>query len=328
MSAEVFILQAHQEALLASVANEVFDHPPHPALVSEFLSDPRHHIAVAVLGGVVIGFASAVHYVHPDKPAELWVNEVGVAPESRRKGIARELLSVLFELGRQLGCQEAWVLTERDNGPACSLYQALGGVESAPDPVLFSFQISESPPTRGETSGVTLGDLLDQYRLARRESRLEDGLLYAAAAVARARDEGAVAELVIGLKALAQIERDRGMGNASIPFYEEAIELARAADDLASVAHTLRHLGDVHLGENRVADAESPLVEALEIRRRLGVGSPLELANTVRPVAELRDLQGRESEAQALWAEASSLYAAAGVQAGVDACNAHLRHEP
>ena len=87
-SFEVFILQADQEALLGSVAIEVFDHPPRPALVTEFLSDPRHHIAVAVSEGVVIGFASAVHYVHPDKPAELWVNEIGVTPDSRRRGIA------------------------------------------------------------------------------------------------------------------------------------------------------------------------------------------------------------------------------------------------
>ena len=26
----------------------------------------------------IVGFASAVHYVHPDKPPELWINEMGV----------------------------------------------------------------------------------------------------------------------------------------------------------------------------------------------------------------------------------------------------------
>jgi len=41
--------------------------------------DPRHHLVVAV-EHVVVGFCSAVDYIQPDKPPELWINEVGVAP--------------------------------------------------------------------------------------------------------------------------------------------------------------------------------------------------------------------------------------------------------
>jgi GNAT superfamily N-acetyltransferase len=54
-----------------------------------------------------------VHYVHPDKPAELWINEVGVAPSHQRQGVGQRLLGALFELGGSLGCREAWVLTEQ-----------------------------------------------------------------------------------------------------------------------------------------------------------------------------------------------------------------------
>ena len=56
---------------------------------AEFLADSRHHLAVAVDEGRVVGMASAVHYVHPDKPPELWINEVGVAPTHRGLGIGR-----------------------------------------------------------------------------------------------------------------------------------------------------------------------------------------------------------------------------------------------
>ena len=85
------------------------------------------------------GFASAVHYVHPDKDAELWINEVGVAPGHRRVGLGKELLQALFRLGRDLGCREAWVLTERDNNAAKRLYESLGGVEPPIETVMFSF---------------------------------------------------------------------------------------------------------------------------------------------------------------------------------------------
>jgi hypothetical protein len=51
-----------------------------PVLTPQFLSDPRHHLAVAIDEGWVVGMASAVHYVHPDKAPQLFINEVAVTP--------------------------------------------------------------------------------------------------------------------------------------------------------------------------------------------------------------------------------------------------------
>jgi len=114
---------------LERVAPGTFDHAVDPRWSAEFAHDPRHHLAIAVEDGVVVGMASAVHYVHPDKPAELWVNEVGVATSYRRRGIAQELLRTLFARGRTLGCAVAWLLSEEDNVSARALYRAAGGAE-------------------------------------------------------------------------------------------------------------------------------------------------------------------------------------------------------
>ena len=126
------ILRQGDERVLDTLAPDVFDDPIDARAAREFVSDPRHRLAVAIDDDVVVGFVSAVLYVHPDKPApELWINEVGVAPAYHRRGIGRAMLATLVERGRSLGCGEAWVLTEDDNAPARGLYQALGGVESA-----------------------------------------------------------------------------------------------------------------------------------------------------------------------------------------------------
>lgn len=138
---EFKVLGGGDERVLSRVAPGVFDSPVDERLTAEFLRDPRHHIAVAVNEGVVVGFASAVHYIHPDKPAELWVNEVGVSPEHHRRGVARALLKLLFGVGRQEGCATAWVLTERENGPAIGLYQSCGGEEAQGETVMFSFEL-------------------------------------------------------------------------------------------------------------------------------------------------------------------------------------------
>lgn len=123
------LLTPADAALLDSADDDVFDNPADARLSAEFLADPRHHLAAAVTDGRLVGFASAVHYVHPDKAPELWINEVGVAPAFQRQGVGRRLLDALFAQARKLGCREAWVLTEEDNSPARALYRAAGGSE-------------------------------------------------------------------------------------------------------------------------------------------------------------------------------------------------------
>ncbi len=146
------ILGPQDASILDKVAADVFDGAIDPHWSAEFLADARHHLAVALSGNEVVGMASAVHYVHPDKPPELWINEVGVASGHRGQGIGRRLLDVLLEHGRALGCQEAWVLTDRSNGPARRLYAALGGHESTEPIVMVSFQLGAAKPRPDATT--------------------------------------------------------------------------------------------------------------------------------------------------------------------------------
>lgn len=123
------ILAKEDVHVLLNVADEVFDNPVNPAYAEEFLADPRHHIAVALDGNLVVGMVTAVDYIHPDKPRELWINEVGVSPKWQQRGIGKNLLKLMFEYGRSIGCHEAWVLTDPDNAPARKLYQVVKGEE-------------------------------------------------------------------------------------------------------------------------------------------------------------------------------------------------------
>ena len=140
---EILLLAAGDENILEDVEPEVFDAPVKPELVTQFLADPRHHLVVARYSGRVVGFASGVHYIHPDKPAELWVNEIAVAPKHRGKGVGKQLVGALFDAGRSLGCWQAWVLTGRENPSAMRLYRSLGGTEGSGQTVMFEFPLGE-----------------------------------------------------------------------------------------------------------------------------------------------------------------------------------------
>lgn len=142
MPIEIRILRSGEQSVLEHVAADVFDDPIVLQASEEFLADPRHHLAVAIDDGMVIGFASGVHYVHPDKEhPEFWINEVGVAETHHRRGIGKALINALLDIARGLGCEEAWVLTERDNDPAMRLYQSLGGDEARDEIVMFTFHL-------------------------------------------------------------------------------------------------------------------------------------------------------------------------------------------
>src|ERR1043165_2052094 len=126
------------DALLTRADAGVFDYELLPDRATEFLRDPRHHLAVAVVSDRIVGMASPVHYVHPDKDPELWINEVGVADAFQRQGIAKRLLAALFDLAKTLGCGEAWVLTDRSNDAAMRLYSSARGEPT--DQVMFTFR--------------------------------------------------------------------------------------------------------------------------------------------------------------------------------------------
>ena len=144
MTIAVRLLAAGEGAVLRAVAPEIFDGPIDPRWTAEFLTDPRHHLAVAIEGETVIGMASAVHYVHPDKAPQLFINEVGVASTHQGRGLGRRLLAALLEHGRSLGCTEAWVLTDdAENRAAHALYTRAGGRASPPGSVtMYSFDLS------------------------------------------------------------------------------------------------------------------------------------------------------------------------------------------
>ena len=138
------MLGAGEAAVLDRVAEGVFDYLVRASWAEEFFHDPRHHLAVAIDCGKVVGMASGVHYLHPDKAPQLFVNEVGVSPDYRQRGLGKRLVRALLEQGKALGCSEAWVLTDFDNLAARRLYAAEGGRESPAPQVMVTFPFEQS----------------------------------------------------------------------------------------------------------------------------------------------------------------------------------------
>jgi len=145
MTIDVRVLAPNEAAVLDRMAPDVFDHAIDPRWCAEFFADPRHHLAVALDGDLVVGMASGVHYVHPDKAPELWINEVGVAETHRNQEVGRRLVVTLVAHAKSLGCREAWVLTNPDNEAAKRMYRAAGSVPDEEVSILFTYRMGGAP---------------------------------------------------------------------------------------------------------------------------------------------------------------------------------------
>jgi len=140
--AEIKLLGPADFDILNHVASDVFDDSIVVSSAQQFLNDTRHRLVVALAEDLVVGFVSAVIYLHPDKSApELWINEIGVSPTYQRQGIGKLLLQFMLDHARQSGCREGWVLTERTNIAAMAMYRSVGGEEESPDPTMFTFPL-------------------------------------------------------------------------------------------------------------------------------------------------------------------------------------------
>jgi ribosomal protein S18 acetylase RimI-like enzyme len=140
MPLEIRLLGPDDESVLLRVADGVFDNPVNARWTHEFLNDARHHLAVAIQSDCVVGMTSAVHYVHPDKAPQLFINEVAVAPSHQSQGIGRQLLALMLAHGRTLGCTEAWVGTEETNTHARRLYSGAVDAEEPEGFLMYTFR--------------------------------------------------------------------------------------------------------------------------------------------------------------------------------------------
>jgi len=171
----------------------------------------------------------------------------------------------------------------------------------------------------------TSDQLIQQARQARRQGHLADAKRDLLEAVETCLRSGSRVELARALKDLGQIECDLDNYDAALQHYEEALALYRAEGDVLKIAHTVRHVGDIHRYEGRLTQAEKCYHEALNLYRNDPRTPLLDLANAIRPLAILKFDTGATDEARSLWEETRKLYTAVNVEAGVAESSRRLR---
>ncbi len=106
--------------------------------------------------------------------------------------------------------------------------------------------------------------------------------------------------------------------------WAQAAALGREAGTPLLRARALRHLSDLDREARRPVEALAHAEQAVALYRRHAGADDPDLTNALRLMALALDDLGRGEAATALWTQARDRYAAAGIGAGVDECEARL----
>lgn len=110
-------------------AGDLFDEPPRPEWTARFLARDGHHLLVAYVDDVPVGFVTGIETLHPDKGTEMLLYELAVDERHRRRGVGRALSEALLALAHERGAFGMWVPVDPGNDPAVATYRAAGSGE-------------------------------------------------------------------------------------------------------------------------------------------------------------------------------------------------------
>lgn len=119
-------ITASNIGLLTNVAEDVFDAPINGKRLAALLAAGGHILLVAIEDDIVIGQCLAIILHGPDRSPALYIDNLGVAPDHQRKSIGSDLMRRVFDIGREEGCDWAWLGADPDSESAAPFYKSIG----------------------------------------------------------------------------------------------------------------------------------------------------------------------------------------------------------
>jgi ribosomal protein S18 acetylase RimI-like enzyme len=128
---------------LITKINQLFDDKKWDQIEGDkFLANKDNLFLLAFEDTIPVGFLTAHRLQRFDnRKAEVLLYEIGVHPNYRRKGIGKALINETKKWSSEVEAAEIWVLTEKTNPGAMSLYQSSGGKEESPGTIMYVYKI-------------------------------------------------------------------------------------------------------------------------------------------------------------------------------------------
>jgi ribosomal protein S18 acetylase RimI-like enzyme len=107
--------------------------------IDDFLRNDLDYVIACIDGNEVVGFLLAYELPRFDKSSMMYVHEVNVLPEYRRRGIGNRLINEITRICEERGLCKMFLITNKSNVPACRLYEATGARAVDDDSVIYCY---------------------------------------------------------------------------------------------------------------------------------------------------------------------------------------------
>jgi len=110
--------------------------------MTKFLSSDKNYMLVYRIEDKVAGFAYGYELQRFDgRKNMMYMHQVEVLPEFRKGGIGRKLMEGFIEICKNNDCQRLFLITNKSNTAAVTLYERSGGKAPSDDDIVFTFEV-------------------------------------------------------------------------------------------------------------------------------------------------------------------------------------------
>ncbi len=121
MGLVIIEMASEHVSALAQIEKQCFSTPWSENALAEELENPNARFFVALCGEQVAGYIGAHNIV-----GEVYITNVAVAPDYRRKGVATQLIEKLVEISRAENAEFITLEVRESNSSAQALYEKQG----------------------------------------------------------------------------------------------------------------------------------------------------------------------------------------------------------
>ena len=120
--------------------------PPGAGYLRKLLADDRFIALTATIDGEIVGALAAYELVKFEaERSEIYIYDLAVREEFRRRGVATALIEALKPIAREIGAWMIYVQADPPDAPAIALYDKLGEREEV---LHFDISPGAGPPAR------------------------------------------------------------------------------------------------------------------------------------------------------------------------------------
>lgn len=108
--------------------------------IDTFLESNLDYVVACIEDNEIIGFLLAYELQRFDKNNMMYIHEVDVLQEYRRRGVGRQMIEEIIRICKERGLCKMFLITNKSNVPACRLYETTGGKVIDDDSVLYCYE--------------------------------------------------------------------------------------------------------------------------------------------------------------------------------------------